>query len=95
MKKLFLLLHLAAAMTMVLGGCSTPDYSIVGQGETIYVEVEGETVYVEVEVPVYIEVEVPGRFARAKNPYTICGVHYLGIEIERLFLKLTVNKYDL
>ena len=60
MKKLFLLLHLAAAMTMVLGGCSTPDYSIVGQGETVYIEVEGETVYEEVEVPVYIEVEVPG-----------------------------------
>ena len=63
MKKLFLLLHLAAAITMVLGGCFSPDYSIVGQGETVYIEVEGETVYeeVEVEVPVYIEVEVPGE----------------------------------
>ena len=57
MKKLFLL---TAAMTMVLGGCFSPDYSIVGQGETVYIEVEGETVYEEVEVPVYIEVEVPG-----------------------------------
>ena len=59
MKKLFLL---AAAVAMVLGGCFSPDYSIVGQGETVYVEVPGETEYVEVEVevPVYIEVEVPG-----------------------------------
>ena len=57
MKKLFLL---AVATTMVLGGCFSPDYSIVGQGETVYIEVEGETVYVESEVPVYIEVEVPG-----------------------------------
>ena len=60
MKKLFLL---TAAITMVLGGCFSPDYSIVGQGETVYIEVPGETEYVEVEVevPVYIEVEIPGN----------------------------------
>ena len=53
-KNVFKYLLLAAAM---LTGCVT-DYAIVGgKGETVYVT---ETVYEEVEVPVYIEVEVPG-----------------------------------
>jgi len=42
-------------------GCMQPDYAIVGKGETVYVEVPGDEVIVEVEVPVYIEVEVPGE----------------------------------
>lgn len=58
MKKL---LVLCTMMVTMLQGCFQPDYAIVGQGETIYVEVPGETIIEEVEVPVYIEVEVPGE----------------------------------
>jgi hypothetical protein len=63
MKKLFLLvLAIATAVTGCTGGI---DYVVhtEGNGEPIiiYEEVPGDTVTVIVEIPVYIEVEVPGE----------------------------------
>ena len=63
MKKLFLLvLAVATAVTGCTGGI---DYVVHAEGDgepiIIYEEVPGDTVTIVVEVPVYIEVEVPGE----------------------------------
>ena len=63
MKKLFLLvLAVATAVTGCTGGI---DYVVHAEGDgepiIIYEEVPGDTVTVIVEVPVYVEVEVPGE----------------------------------
>tara|TARA_R100001594_G_scaffold90549_1_gene124934 strand:- start:115 stop:1152 length:1038 start_codon:yes stop_codon:yes gene_type:complete len=56
-----LLKQLLVFVAAVLTGCTTNmDYYIVGSGTEIETEVVYETVYEEIEVPVYIEVEVPG-----------------------------------
>ena len=50
-------------VAVVFGCTGGIDYVVHGEGtgETIYIEVPGETIVEEVEVPVYVEVEVPGE----------------------------------
>ena len=89
-----LLIYLILASVAIIAGCSQPDYAIVtsGDGETVY-----EEIIVEIDVPVYIEVEIPGETEYGEiwvdsftQPQSVDGVDILWI----IDTSGSMNQYD-
>tara|TARA_R110002167_G_scaffold182251_5_gene382589 strand:+ start:1863 stop:2906 length:1044 start_codon:yes stop_codon:yes gene_type:complete len=89
-----LLRYMILASAAIIAGCSQPDYAIVtsGNGETVY-----EEIIVEIDVPIYIEVEVPGETEYGEiwvdsftQPQSVDGVDILWI----IDTSGSMNRYD-